>query len=64
MNDIDFRYYRGVIPCHILTKDKKKALIEWDDYGEVGNKELGYKYIKPYERDIVPIRMCWRRRKE
>ncbi len=60
---IDFRYYRGEIKCDIIIKGKKKAYIMYLECGRIGNKTEGYKNVYKFDRDIVPIRMCWRNRK-
>lgn len=54
------RYYKGKIKCEILHKSKKKALIRYLQGGKVGNKREGYKQVACFDKDIVPIRMCWR----
>ena len=59
----DIRYYMGRIKCRIRHHNGKKALIVWLDVGRVGNKTEGYKEVNSLETDIVPIRMCWRKKK-
>lgn len=60
---IDIRYYMGKLKCKIVAKSKKKALVEWLEVGVIGNTTEGHKRTLIGFRDIVPIRMCWRKRK-
>lgn len=57
------RYYMGKIECEILTKSKKKAIVVWNESGTIGNKSEGHKVVRFGDKDIVPIRMCWRNKK-
>ena len=59
----EIRYYRGEIPCEIIKKGKKKALIKYLVPGWVGNEKEGHKFVDYFDEDIVPIRMCWRKEK-
>jgi len=58
----DFRYYMGRILGVIITPNKKKALFEYLESGRVGNKTIGYKYVKNGDQDIVPMRMLKKER--
>lgn len=55
------RYYMGRHKIFIMNALGKKAVIQHLEKGIVGNKEIGYKEVNPYDKDIVLIRHCWRK---
>jgi hypothetical protein len=57
------RYYMGRHKCKVIHRSKKKQLIEHLEEGYVGNSEVGYKQVKQGDKDIAPIRICYRKRK-
>lgn len=58
------RYYMGRIRGIIVMKSGKKALFRYFESGRVGNKDVGYKEVKPGQRDIIPMRLLRFKRKE
>ena len=52
------RYYMGRHSILILHRVKKKVLIMHLECGYVGNKDLGYKNVKPFDMDITMVRLC------
>lgn len=60
--DQAIRYYMGRHKIIIIEKDKKKALIMHLEDGYVGNKDLGYKKVKNLDRDVVPMRILYKRK--
>ena len=54
------RYYLGRHAIVILHHAKLKVLIMHLQKGFVGNKDLGYKDINPFDMDITMLRFCRR----
>lgn len=59
----DFRYYMGRHIINIIVQKGKKALIEHQQNGYVGNQKVGYKSVCFPMRDIVLIRHCYKNRR-
>jgi len=47
----DLRYYKGVRPCIIVFKGKKKVIIRFLD-------------VVPHTECITLVRLCWRHRRK
>jgi len=58
------RYYMGRHEVKILLLANKKVLIEHQEKGFVGNKEIGYKSVNRGDLDISLIRFCYKNKKE
>lgn len=60
----NIRYYMGRHKVKIILRNKRKQLIEHLEKGYVGNKNEGYKNVKPGEIDVAITRNCRVKRNE
>nr|URC17526.1 MAG: hypothetical protein [Lokiarchaeota virus Skoll Meg22_1214] len=58
------RFYKGKYQVEIIKKGKRKAMIRWTEDGEVGSQQLGYEERFQGDKDIAPIRLLWKRRRD
>ena len=59
----NLRFYMGRHVIKIIFQKGKKALIEHQQSGYVGNQKVGYKSVCFPMRDIVLIRHCYKNRR-
>lgn len=61
----DIRYWRGKFKIIIASRisPMKTVLIQVQECGVIGFKNLGYRVVCSYENVVCRIRDCWRNKK-